>query len=348
MNKVKTILLGLGYMGRNHLNALQEHDGFEVAYVLEPGDIDASLLPATALHIRSLDELNDESVTCAVVATPTETHFAVGRQLLERGLCVLMEKPAATTSAQASSLVAMANERQLKLAAGNIERCNPATTVLVDVLSSGILGRPVHVRTQRAGRFPGAVKPGNDVVLDLAVHDFDILRMLFGPLQFGHGSGGITRLSGIYDTAEFLFSAEDGIFGSVHVNWLTPQKARSITITGSLANCTVDLINQTCDVFGTELDKLACDKLVEEHAAIIEQTDTHKKLSIKAPINKALHIQLSEFHAYLRGEPTRLATGQQLIESVEMVEKAGLLLKESMGGAQLMDSQVSWKPHFAR
>lgn len=348
MSTVRTILLGLGYMGRNHLKALREHPDFEVAYILEPGDVETDLIPSTASHIRSLDAFSDDSVTCAVVATPTQTHFDVGSELLRRNLSVLMEKPAATTSAEAASLVAMANDKHLKLAAGNIERCNPAVSLLADVLTSGILGRPVYVRTQRAGRFPGAVKPGNDVVLDLAVHDFDILRMLFGPLKLAAASGGISRLESIFDTAEFSFSTEERIVGSVHVNWLTPQKARSITITGSLANCTVDLINQTLDIFGTDLDQSACESLAQKHALSVEQTQTHMQVHITAPKNKALHIQLSEFYAYLRGEKSRLATGQQLIESVEMVEKAGQILKDTMGSLEPSSTKAPWKPYFAR
>ncbi len=317
MAQIRTCLFGLGHMGRNHLRVLQEDPRIDLVAVIDPV---TESLPETArpvpLHKHLPDDLDFE---LAVVAAPTELHYSLVAGLLKRNHHVFVEKPAASTEAQARELVELARSRDLKLAVGNIERCNPVVSALRKVVASGILGRLVHLNGLRAGGFPRNVKPGNNVILDLGVHELDLFRMLLGPLQIVHGVGHSTQTSGIFDAAEISVRSQQGVTGTVHVNWLTPQRLRSIRVTGSEGLCLVDYIAQTCEVIGPNLKAKATSL-----GDLPWKAETPGFDSAFVPVipKESLKEQLDQLHRYLRGESHVLAVGDELIESVALVEQA--------------------------
>src|SRR5690606_16122936 len=117
---------------------------------------------------------------------------------------------------------------------------------LHDIVKTGVLGKIVHADATRAGRFPGQVKPGNHVILDLAVHELDVLRLIFGPLMILHSFCHATTLPGIFDTAEIMAATPEGMSAAVHVNWLTPQRIRQLRLTGTEGVVELDYIGQGC------------------------------------------------------------------------------------------------------
>jgi len=277
-----------------------------------------------------------------VVATPTETHFEVVQSLLEQNIHVLVEKPAASSFVQCQQLVELARSRNLKLAVGHVERGNPVVSALKEVLSSGIIGQPVHVATSRAGAFPPKVREGNHVILDLAVHDLDVIRMLLGPLSVSHAFAHCTILPGIFDTAEISLTSREGISATVHVNWLTPQKDRKIRVTGTLASCEVDYIEQSCQVFGPDLQR----RLQESNLAWHVVSDASCDIAtVPVQAVDALSYQLAEFNRYLLGENHGLAVGDELSESVMLVEKAVALIGEPLSG-RFFHEKARWQPAY--
>lgn len=319
MAKIRTCLFGLGHMGRNHLRVLQDDPRYELLAVIDPV---TGSLPESAQPVPLCKELpNDLTFDLAVVAAPTELHFALVSMLLHRGVDVFVEKPAAGTEAEASQLVALAEAKGRKLAVGNIERCNPVVRALRQVITSGIIGKPVHVNGLRAGGFPRNVKTGNNVILDLGVHELDVFRMLLGPLKVTHGVGHATRNAGIFDTAEVVIHSESGVTGSIHMNWLTPQRMRSIRVTGTEGVCLVDYIAQTCEVYGLGLEARAAGT---EFSKVQWTHDTQNIVHGRVTVvpKESLKEQLDQLYAYLGGASHILATGAELIESVALVEQA--------------------------
>ena len=277
------------------------------------------------------------------MATPTQTHYEIVKSLILKGIHVLVEKPAASRHEEAVELAKLAEERGVYLAVGNIERCNPVVAKLKDVLKSGAIGMPVHLNATRGGGFPNAVKPGNNVILDLAVHDMDVFRLLLGPLKVSNSVAHSTVQNEILDTAEITVSNADGITGTVHVNWLSPQKIRQIRVTGTKGVCTVDYIAQTCTVHGRDLDlgllekAGACHKV--EHA-FCDQVD------YIVPKGEPLKIQLAQWQRCLSGLEHSLAVKDQLTESVELAEKS---IEGSNGGLEPVFFETKgWQPHFSK
>ncbi|MBC7659425.1 MAG: Gfo/Idh/MocA family oxidoreductase [Chitinophagaceae bacterium] len=317
MTKIRTCLFGLGHMGRNHLRVLQEDARFELVAVIDPV---TSALPLAAQPVPLYKQLPDDlSFDLAVVAAPTELHYTLVTSLLNRGHNVFVEKPAASTKGQAAELVALAHKNNLHLAVGNIERCNPVVLALRKVVESGILGRLVHLNGLRAGGFPRNVKAGNNVILDLGVHELDLFRMLLGPIEIVHGVGHSTQESGIYDAAEISVRSKKGVTGTVHVNWLTPQRMRSIRVTGSQGLCLVDYIAQTCELFGHDLQAKST-----AFSGFEWKRDAQGLESLSVPViaKESLKEQLDQLHLYLNGAQHTLAVFDELIESVALVEQA--------------------------
>jgi len=146
-----------------------------------------------------------------------------------------------------------------------------------------------------------------------------LFRMILGPLTIVHGIGHSTRTTGIYDAAEISVRSKDGATGTVHVNWLSPQRLRSIRVTGRDGLCMVDYLQQTCELFGHGLKQKKT-----AFADLQWTTDAQGLETASVPViaKEALKEQLDQLHLYLQGEPHILAVGAELIESVSLVEQA--------------------------
>lgn len=151
---------------------------------------------------------------------------------MEQGVHCLVEKPIAYSVADADKLIDMAKKHNLVFTVGHIERFNPVVQKIKSILDKGSLGEITSIVCKRVGGFP-KVEPKTDVIIDLAVHDIDILNYLLGewPKEI-HSHGSRTHHSQKIDAAEILLDYGKAS-GFIQANWLTPVKIRTIGITGS-------------------------------------------------------------------------------------------------------------------
>jgi predicted dehydrogenase len=244
---VRVGVVGAGSMGKNHARVLQTLPQAELAAIVDP---DVKLAAAVArLHggktFGSVAEaLEGGPLDAAVVAAPTQHHFELTRDLLRAGVHVLVEKPIATTVEEARELGAIAAREHRVLAVGHVERFNPAIQLLARKLAEGALGRVFEVRARRVGPFPARVRDVG-VALDLGTHDLDILRFVVGA-DVARVYAEIKRE--IHTSREDLVSAllrfDNDVVGVLEVNWLTPTKARELTVTGERGMFHVDYLTQ--------------------------------------------------------------------------------------------------------
>jgi predicted dehydrogenase len=208
-------LAGAGAMGKNHARLLADLEGVELAAVW---DRDAEAAAAVArLHgapaVAGWEELADRS-EAAVVAVPTAAHAELGCALLERGLHLLVEKPLAASLAEADELLAAADRaaarrpagdrRQPVVAVGHVEFFNPAVQALLSAAS-----RPRFVEVQRLSVFtPRSLDV--DVILDLMIHDLQILHALDPSPVAEVRATGIEVLSDRVDIANARVALESG------------------------------------------------------------------------------------------------------------------------------------------
>ena len=308
-NQFQVCLIGLGKMGNYHYKALKENQNFVVTNIVDPAKAGDLLGDLTVK--KSLNEIAFNSFDVAIVASATPTHYSISKELLLAGKPVLVEKPAATSETEARQLCELASKNSVAFAVGHIERCNPVVSALQSVLNSGVIGAPLHASGERLGGYPAQIIGGNQVILDLAVHELDVFQSLFGDFQIATGTYHCSRYENVPDLADIQLRWTDGLFGSIQVNWLTPQKVRKLRITGELGVATVDYISQRCCVYG---DKLNLENLSVDFQHI--EDPFTKAIQLEVESGQPLQRQLSEWHKMISGRAHNLCTGDSLVESV--------------------------------
>jgi UDP-N-acetylglucosamine 3-dehydrogenase len=323
MSKVRIAMVGIGRMGRNHLRVIREcASQFELVAVVDekaPQPADLGNIP----FLRQVSDLQKLDFEAAVIATTTATHFAVASQLIEMGKHVLIEKPIASTFDQGQKLVGLARDKGTKLAVGHVERFNPAVRKLREVIAEGWLGTPIHFSFTRVGGYPETLMQGNNVILDLAVHDIDLLRSMVGRLRLESSICHSTWREGVDDTAEiFLRAADSGASASVHVNWITPTKIRGVRVTGTKGVCFVDYILQTCELVGGSLLR-QLEPQSTSFEVLLEHYRAGDRIVFGVPKQEPLRAQLLQLHKLIRdGEQGELASGRDALAAVLLAERA--------------------------
>ena len=169
---------GVGVMGRNHARVASEMREFDLTTVFDPDAITVEGVAAAydAAPVTTAQAFVDAGLDAAVVATPNRVHAEIGVALLEKGVHVLVEKPIAATVADAQRMIDAAKANDRVLMVGQVERFNPA----VEAVKRAIDGDEIiSIQITRVGPFPPRMGEVG-VVIDLAVHDIDIIRHLTG------------------------------------------------------------------------------------------------------------------------------------------------------------------------
>ena len=319
--KTKIVLVGLGRMGKNHLRVLRETPGFELAAVVDAkaeAPADLGKIPL----LRSVADLSSIDFEAAVIATPTATHHDVALELIAMGKHLLVEKPISSTYAEGREVLAAAHAKNVRLVVGHVERFNPAVRKLREVIKQGALGTPIHFSFTRVGGYPDTVLHGNNVILDLAVHDIDVLRSLVGTVKLEHSMCHVTWQEGVFDTAEIFLAAGTGASATVHVNWITPTKIRSIRVTGTRGVCFVDYMLQTCELFGGSLLK-PVEPSSTSFENLQENYRTTDRIQFGVRKEEPLRAQAVQFRRFLtEGEAGELCTGSDALAAVLLAERA--------------------------
>lgn len=320
--KVKVILVGYGRMGKNHFRVIRQDPRFELAAVVDPDFSKGAPLELEGTTcFADLKGVSRELFDCAIVASPTATHHAVIEELCGMQKDIFIEKPLAASERECRAVIERARQARIKVFVGHIERFNPAVTKVREILTSGALGRPIHFSFTRVGGYPSDAGHFNNVLLDLAVHDLDLLIFLSGETTVRASVCHSTWQPGIYDTAEILLAAESGVSASVHCNWITPTKIRNLRITGTKGVCSVDYILQTCTLFGGTFPATDVTRR-NDFSAITEAY--RNSMRTEFPINKEepLIKQLNALYDALQGQTGDLCTAEQAVKSVALAEQA--------------------------
>jgi predicted dehydrogenase len=175
-------------------------------------------------------ELFDADVDAVVLATPIHTHFALAREALLAGKHVLVEKPLATSVAEAAELVRLAREMDRTLMVGHTFLYNPAVRELRRLVESGELGRIYYADSARLNL--GLFQRHSNVVWDLAPHDISILTYVLGQVPVRVSARGRACIQpDVHDVCYLELIFPDGS-ANVHVSWLDPDKVRRLTVVG--------------------------------------------------------------------------------------------------------------------
>ncbi len=246
-------VIGAGVMGSNHARVLAGLPGVNLVGVVDPSH--AHRTRATELadceSFETLDQLFAAGVDAVTVAAPTHLHHEIALSCIAAKIHVLVEKPIASSVEEGREIVAAAQAAGVTLMVGHVERFNPA----VAAIKQAIKGEDIlSIAITRVGPFPPRMS-NVGVVIDLAVHDIDLIRWFtesdIVEVQPQLSSAVAER----EDIALLQFRTASGVLAHINTNWLTPFKARSVTVATRGKYVMGDLLTrQVTECFGFKPD----------------------------------------------------------------------------------------------
>jgi predicted dehydrogenase len=303
---LKAVVIGAGHMGRYHAQKLVALRGVELAGIVDADPARAQAL-ARAHGVAAFSRYQDvlETAQAAIIAVPTDRHHEVGMACLERGLHVLIEKPIATTIAEADALVAAAERERRVLQVGHVERYSKAFAAL-----AARMDRPVFVEAERLSGFKqrGAEV---DVVLDLMIHDLDLAAALARAEVLEVSACGFRVLTGDIDIANARVEFANGCVANLSASRVSQVPVRKLRVFQSDLYVSADLQAGTL-------------RYVRQSAGSIEQTEERHEGG------DALAAQAAAFVAACRGEaPVRL-DGREGRRALRLALDVGRLVRERL------------------
>lgn len=247
---VRVGVIGLGNMGKYHVKHWQEIPGAQLTGIVDIHADRVSQYSSDSIRgFTTIEALFSANIVDAVsITSPTSLHFSHAHQCLSHGLHVLIEKPIATSVDEGTQLIELANGNDRILQVGHIERFNPAVTTLLKWKEEGLLGAPISLSTERVSPLPTQIQDA-DVMIDLAVHDLDILTAIIGTLPLTTtGTFTSARLLDRADSA-ILALQYDNAIASVSVGWNSPIKRRRLTGYFKNGMVELDFIQQSASFF---------------------------------------------------------------------------------------------------
>lgn len=245
---IRVAVIGAGHWGPNLIRNFHSGGGpSAVTHVVDarPARLEqlAPRYPGVRLGTDADAALADPAVDAVVVATPTATHFALARRALEAGKHVLVEKPIATSSAEAAALGALAARQGRVLMCGHVFLFNPGVQKVKQLLAAGELGRVHYVSMVRTNL--GPIRGDVDAAWDLASHDISIADHWLGAGAVAVSAvGGAYLNAGLADAVFATLRYPDGVLVNLCASWLNPRKARDVTVVGDRRMLTFDDLNQ--------------------------------------------------------------------------------------------------------
>ncbi len=244
MKRVRIGVVGTGHLGSLHAKMLSSVAGAELVGV---HDVDHSKASAVAgehgtTAFAELDPLLDQLDAVSIVTT-TNVHYDVAKRALEKGLHLFIEKPITDTVERGKDLINDAAKRNLKVQVGHIERFNPAILALEKYKL-----RPLFIESHRLAQFnPRGTDVG--VVLDLMIHDIDLILSLVGSGVSQIDANGVAVVSDSVDIANARLRFENGCVANVTASRISQNKMRKMRLFQSDSYISVDLSQGVLDVF---------------------------------------------------------------------------------------------------
>jgi predicted dehydrogenase len=270
--KIRTAVVGVGYLGQFHAEKYAQLENAELVAVVDL-DRDRARQVAEKVGARSCTDFREiiGEVDAVSIVVPTHSHYEVAKAFLEKGVHVLLEKPITTTLAEADELIRIAGAKKAVFQVGHLERFNPAVLAL-----DGVVNNPGFIESIRIAPF----KPrGTDVnvVLDLMIHDIDIIQNIVGSKAEHINSIGTPVFSDEEDIANARIQFANGCVANVTASRISLKSERKMRIFQPDAYISVDFQNKTFAVFrkgGGEMFPGVPNITKEEHS--FGQTDALK------------------------------------------------------------------------
>ena len=252
MGIINTGVIGVGYLGKFHA---AKYAGLNSSQLVAVVDTDASTAREVASNLGDVAAYDDyreiiDQVDAVSIVTTTPTHFEVAQAFLSAGKHVLLEKPITTTTEQAEKLISLATQNSCILQVGHIERFNPAILGMDEFLHE-----PKFIESHRLSPFR---QRGTDVdvVLDLMIHDIDIILSIVRSDIKDIQASGMNVLSDAIDIANARISFHNQCVANVTASRVSDKTERKLRLFQSDAYFSADLANHQLKIYNRENNKI--------------------------------------------------------------------------------------------
>ncbi len=337
---LKVGVVGVGHLGSQHAriySELAKRSNGQISFV--------GVCDTDSIRVRALTEKVGGGtfengaelanfVDAVSVATPTETHYKVARVFLERGKHVLVEKPITDSLREAEELVALARKNKCVLQVGHVERFNPVMRYLTDILREARF-----IEVHRLSPYPGR-STDIGVVLDLMIHDLDVVLSLVKSPLATVDAVGIPVLSGSEDIANARLKFADGCVANITASRVSAERMRKIRIFGrtehGAAYISLDYMKQEGELYRVAAEDaqesgLLKKLLAGKHASIVSEFAGRKIVREPVPIERdePLKLELQNFIDSIRHHRDPLVTGEAAKQALEVAMEITAQVRKS-------------------
>ena len=240
---LKAGVLGAGHLGKIHLKLLQQSNKYDLIGFYDPSTENALKVSEEFGYrsFNSIEELINE-VDVVDIVTPTLSHFECAKQAIENGCHIFIEKPITKTVIEAEAIRTLASQKHVMGQVGHVERFNPAFTAVKNMIAN-----PMFIECHRLAEFNPR---GTDVpvVLDLMIHDIDIiLSIIDSPVKNVHASG-VTVISETPDIANARVEFENGCVANLTASRISMKNMRKSRFFQKDAYISVDFLEKKSEV----------------------------------------------------------------------------------------------------
>jgi len=240
MKPLRVAVIGAGVMGQRHIETYLSHPLVHLTYVV---DIDQNKLDTLYADYDFLVETSYkkivEEVDAVSITTPTSTHFQIAEFFLSKGKHVLVEKPVTNNVDNALEIIRKAEENNVVLAIGHIERFNPVIDFIKTTLENN---KPLYIKIQREGSFDPRIYD-SDVILDLMIHDLDLLYYMLNEKLEISSALGTEYCTSMIDIGNVNLYSQSGIHIYIKSSRAASRKSRYWLIVFENYCLHIDLIN---------------------------------------------------------------------------------------------------------
>ncbi len=325
MNRVRIAVVGAGPWGTNHVRVVAAEARCELAAIVDRDPAARAraqaLGPLATMHAELESVLGDDSIDAVVIATPAATHATFTQAALRAGKHVLVEKPLARASADASAVAAAAARSDRTVLVGHLMVFHPAVVRLRELLESGALGQLHYVRATRANL--GRIRSDENALWSFGPHDLSMLDYLLGKSPTSVTARGQSVLQpGIEDVVFLTLRYATGEMAHLHLSWLHPRKERNLTL--------------VCSQKMVDFDDVAPEKLRiydKGYDRPREFTQFSEYLTLRdgdvfipqLPMAEPLRVQLAHFLDCIAGEATPradVASACRIVTTLEAAQRS--------------------------
>src|SRR5262245_18433012 len=286
-------------MGSNHARVFAGLPKVQLVGVADPDPEQRELVTRVlgCPAVENLEALLKLGIDAVTIAAPTHLHREIALTCIARGIHILVEKPIASTVEEGREIVTAAQRAGVTLMVGHVERFNPAVQAIKEAIRNEDI---LSIAITRVGPFPPRIS-NVGIVIDLAVHDIDLIRWFTDSDIVEVQPQLSSAVAAREDIALLQFRTASGVLAHINTNWLTPFKARNVTVATRKKYVMGDLLTrQVTECFGFQPD------------------GSYSMRHLSVGHAEPLRAELSAFLVAIRNGSTPAVTGEEGVASLDI------------------------------